>query len=82
MYTPFTSVPTAGLSDQLTAVLLLPVTQAVNVADAPTPSDAEAGPNVTPIGIKDTVALAAFVESATLVAVTVTLCWLAIIAGA
>jgi hypothetical protein len=82
VYTPFTIVPTTGLSDQLTAVLPDPVTEAVNVAVVPTPSDTEAGPNVTPLGINDTVALAAFVESATLVAVTVTLCLIAMVAGA
>jgi hypothetical protein len=82
VYTPFTSVPTAGLIVHVTAVLLVPVTDAVNVADLLAASDAEGGPTVTPIGCNDIVALAVFVESATLVAVTVTVCWLAIIAGA
>jgi hypothetical protein len=66
-------LPTGGLSDQVTAVLLVPLTEAVKVADWPAPSDAEAGPTVTPIvGCSDTVAPAVLVESTTLVAVTVT----------
>ena len=75
-------IPAGGLSDQVTAVLLVPVTEALKVADAPAPSDTEAGPIVTATGVRDTVALAALVVSAALVAVTVTVCWLAIIAGA
>lgn len=82
VYTPFTSVPTAGVSDQVTEVLLVPVTEAVNVADLPAPSDTEAGPTVTATGINVTVALAVLVESAALLAVTVTVCWLAMVAGA
>ena len=82
VYTPFTMVPTAGLSDQVTAVLPVPVTEALNVAAAPAPSDAEAGPIDTATGVRDTVAIAVLVVSAALVAVTVTVCWLAIIAGA
>jgi hypothetical protein len=71
VYTPFTMVPTAGTSDQLSAVLLAPVTEAVKLADAPAPSEAEAGPIVTATGVRDTVALAVLVLSAALVAVTV-----------
>jgi hypothetical protein len=82
VYTPFTMVPTAGLSDQVTAVLPVPVTEALNVAAAPAPSDAEAGPIVTATGVSDTVALAVLVESAALVAVTVTVWSFATIAGA
>ena len=82
VYTPFTRAPTAGWSDQVTAVLLVPVTEAVKVADLPAPIDAVAGPTVTPTGVSDTVAVALFVESAPLVAVTITVCWLLIIAGA
>jgi hypothetical protein len=82
VYTPFTMVPTAGLSDQVTAVLLVPVTEALKVADAAAPSETEAGPIVTATGVRDTVALAVLLVSAALVAVTVTVCWLAIIAGA
>ena len=74
--------PTAGLRDHVTAVLLVPVTEAVKVAEAPMPSDTEAGPTVTPTGVKDTVALAVLVESATLVAVIVTFCALLMVDGA
>jgi hypothetical protein len=52
-------------------VLLAPVTEAVKLADAPAPSEAEAGPIVTATGVRDTVALAVLVLSAALVAVTV-----------
>ena len=45
-------VPTAGLSDQVTALLLVPVTEALKVADAPAPSDTEAGPIVTATGVQ------------------------------
>ena len=82
VYAPFTMVPAAGLSDQVTAVLLVPVTEALKVADADAPSETEAGPIVTATGVKDTVALAVLVVSAALVAVTVTVWWFAIIAGA
>ena len=75
-------LPTAGVRDQVTAVLLVPVTEAVKVAVAPTPSDTEVGPTVTPTGVKETVALALFVESAMLVAVIVTFCELLIVFGA
>ena len=77
-----TMVPTAGLSDHVTPVLLLPVTEALNVADAPAPSDTEAGPIVTATGVRDTVALAVLVVSAALVAVTVTVSCFATIVGA
>jgi hypothetical protein len=82
VYTPLTMVPTAGLSDHVTPVLLLPVTEALNVADAPAPSDTEDGPIVTATGVRDTVALAVLVVSATLVAVTVTVSCFATIVGA
>ena len=75
-------VPTARLSDQVTARLLVPVSEALNVADAPAPSDTAPGPTVTPTGCSDTVATAVLVGSCALVAVTVTVCWLAIVAGA
>ena len=62
--------------------MLVPVTEAVKVAEAPMPSDTEAGATVTPVGVKDTLALALLVESAMLVAVIVTVCALLIEAGA
>ena len=82
VYAPFTIVPTGGLSDQVTALLLDPLTEALNVAEPPTPRFTEPGPTVTTTGISDTVALASLLESAALVAITVTVCWLAIEAGA
>ena len=45
-------VPTLGLSDQVTAVLDVPVTTAVNCWDCAAMSDTADGPNVTPTGIK------------------------------
>jgi hypothetical protein len=72
----------AGLRDQLTAGLPVPLTVAVKAADPPAPSDTDVGATATPTGTKVTVAPALFVESATLVANTVRFCWLAIIAGA
>jgi hypothetical protein len=62
--------------------LLVSVTEAANVADCPALRDTEAGPIVTAIGINVTTELAAFVGSALLVAVIVTVCWLAITVGA
>jgi hypothetical protein len=67
-------VPTAGLSDQVTALLLDPLTEALNVAAPPTPRFTEPGPTATTTGISDTVALASLLESAALVAITVTVC--------
>src|ERR1700722_2392803 len=55
VYTPFTMLPTAGLNDQVTAVLLVPLTKAVKVVLWPAPSDAEAGPTFTDTGCNDTV---------------------------
>jgi hypothetical protein len=82
VYTPFTMLPTAGLSDQVTPVWLVPETEALKVADSPALSDAKAGPIVSATGVSDTAALAVFVVSAALVAVTVTTCLFAMIAGA
>lgn len=62
--------------------MLVPLTDALNVADWPAPTAAEPGATVTAIGCRDTVALADLVESATLVAVIVTVCWAAISVGA
>ena len=82
VYTPFTKVPTDGLIDQVTALLLVPVTEALKVADAPAPRDTEDGAIVTPTWFKDTVEVSIFVGSATLVAVIVTVCGVPTIAGA
>ena len=72
-----------GVIDQLTAVLLAPVTVALNCWLCPDVSVTEGGFTDTVIvGISVTVAVADLFESATLVAVTVTNCWLEILAGA
>ena len=75
-------VPTAGLRDHVTAVLAAPVTVEVKVALWPSPSNAVPGDRLITTGFKVTVAVAVFVESATLAAVTVSVCRLAIEAGA
>jgi hypothetical protein len=82
VYMPFDMVPTAVLRDQVTAVLLVPVTEAANVEDCPALAVTADGPTVTAIGCKFTVAVAVFVESATLFAVIVTVCARATIEGA
>jgi Methylamine utilisation protein MauE len=82
VYTPLEIVPIGGLISQLTDELLVPLTIAPKVAEALIPNEAEAGATDTPTGINDTLALALFVASATLVAVTTTFCWLAIGDGA
>jgi hypothetical protein len=82
VYIPFAMLPTAGLRDQVTPALLVPVTAAEKFAEAPAPSDIAAGPTVTPTGVNHTSAVAVLDVSAMLVAVTVTLCALAITAGA
>jgi hypothetical protein len=82
VYVPFTNVPTLGFIDQVTAVLLVPVTEALKVADAPAPSATEPGPTVTPTGCSETAALAVFVASAELVAITVTVCCEGTLVGA
>ena len=72
------TVPTAGVSDQLTPVFVVPPTVAVNCLDCPPEREAVVGdtPIVTEVagvvGIRDMVALADFDESAALVAVSVT----------
>lgn len=82
VYTPFTSVPTEGFINQITPLLLVPVTEALKVVDAPAPSDTEDGAIVTPTCVKDTVELSVLVGSAALVAVIVTVCGVPTIAGA
>jgi len=66
--------PTEGTADHLTEVLELPVTDAVNCFVWVALSETEFGLNTTPTGARDTVALADLVESAELVAVTMTFC--------
>jgi hypothetical protein len=82
VYTPFAIVPTGGLIDQVTAVFVVPVTVALNVAACPAFKLADPGDTPTATGTSVTVALAVSDELAALVAVTVTVCWVAIVAGA
>jgi hypothetical protein len=76
-------LPTAGLSDQVTAVFDVPATLAVNiwVCDGVRVTLPGVNPTLTG-GVSDTLELADFVEFATLVAVTVMVSALAIVAGA
>jgi hypothetical protein len=68
-------VPTDGDMDQVTLVLLEPVTVAFNVVDCPPVSDAAEGDTDTDtVGTSDIVAVSLLVESATLVALTVMVC--------
>ena len=76
-------VPTSGgLSDQITAVLLSPVTIAVNCCVRPAVSVAVGGETVTLMDESVIVALLDLVESAWLVAVTMTCRALVILLGA
>ena len=75
-------VPTDGDIDQLTLVLLDPLTVALSVVDCPPVSDAVAGDTVIETGTKVILALTVLVVSAALAAVTVTVCAEAMVAGA
>jgi hypothetical protein len=76
-------LPIAGLRDQVTAVFEVPATLAVNVWVCAGARVTLPGVNATLTGgASDTLALVVLVESATLVAVTVTVCALVIEAGA
>ena len=75
-------MPTAGFTDQATAVFDDPLTVAVNWLVWETVSDAVEGVTDTLIGVRATLALADLVGSAALVALTVTDCALEIKAGA
>ena len=76
-------LPTAGFSDQVTAVFEVPATLAVNIWVCEGVSVTVPGVNATLTGgASDTLALADLVELATLVAVTVRVCALVIEAGA
>jgi hypothetical protein len=70
--------PMLGLRDQLTAVLVAPVTVAANCRDCDAVRVAEVGLTLTltglPGGANVTTAVSYFVASATLVALTVTVC--------
>jgi hypothetical protein len=66
------SPPAIPFTDQVTVVVLLPVTVAVNCCVWPTPTVTAEGETETWICVKVTVAVAVFELSATLVAVMVT----------
>src|SRR5690242_7281948 len=77
--------PVAGEIDQVTAVLVLPVTAAVNCCVLPPWRLAESGVRLTATaaaGLSVTAAVADFVGSATLVALTVTVVAEETVAGA
>ena len=84
MYNPeLLTVPVFGLRLQVTAVLPVLVTEAENCRVCETLRVADPGVTVTVTGgFRVTVAAAVLVLSAALVAVTVTVCWLAIELGA
>jgi len=72
VYTPFVTVPTAGDSDQFTAVLVDPLTVALSVVDFPPVRVAVVGETEIETGTRDNVTLAVLLVAAWLVAVTVT----------
>jgi hypothetical protein len=76
------TLPTAGVKVQVTVVLEAFATVGVNVWVCFTPSVAAAGAIVTETGSSVRVTLAEWFGSAELVAVTVTVCWVGISAGA
>ena len=76
------TVPTAGLTDQVTPVLDEPVTVAVNCWAWEVVRDLVNGVRETATGVSAMLALADLVGSAALVALTVTVCALVIEAGA
>jgi hypothetical protein len=79
----FETVPTAGLTDQVTAVFDDPLTVAVNWLDWDADRDFVEGVTETLTGgMTVTLALADAARLATLVAVTVTVCELDTVAGA
>jgi hypothetical protein len=76
-------VPTAGLTDHVTAVFVVPVTAAANCWVPEGATLAVDGLTVTcTAGTTVTLAVAVLLVSATLVAVTVTVCGLVSVAGA
>ena len=75
--------PTAGFRDQVTPVLVVPLIETLNWADWPPASETAVGDIEIPtVGESVIAALAVLVESAKLVAVSITVCWLVIVAGA
>jgi hypothetical protein len=84
LYKPvFVTVPISGLTDQLTPVLVVPPTVAVNCCAWDAPREMLAGLTVTVTGgARATVPFADWVGSTTLWAVTVTVCAVRTLAGA
>ena len=83
VYTPLVIVPTDGASAHVTAVDGTPPIDTLNWVDWPPVREVEEGVNAMPtVGTRVIVALPVLVGSAKLVAVTVTVCWLLIVAGA
>ena len=83
VYTPFVIIPIDGVSVHVTAVDATPLIVTLNWVDWPPVRDIEEGVNAMPtVGTSVIVALPVLVGSAKLVAVTVTFCWLLIVAGA
>ena len=76
VYRPLLTVPTAGESDQVTPVLVVPLTEATNCTDWPPLNDALLGDSETAIagggGFRVMEDVSFLVASATLVAVNVT----------
>ena len=76
-------MPSAGDSDQVTPVLVVPVTETANCLDCPPESEIVDGDSVIPtVGTSEIAALALLLLSAALVAVKVTVWLLVIDAGA
>jgi hypothetical protein len=83
VYTPFVIVPTRGASVHVTAVVDVPANAAMNWVDWPPVRDIEEGVSAMPtVGTSVIVALALLVASLKLAAVTVTICWVLMVAGA
>ena len=85
VYTPFVMLPTRGASVHVTdeADAGAPALVTLNWVDWPPVREIEEGVSAMPtVGTSVIVALPVLVASAKLVAVTVTVCWLLIVAGA
>jgi hypothetical protein len=83
VYTPFVIVPTEGTRVHVTAVDGVPPIETLNWVDWPPVREVEEGVSAMPtVGTSVIVALPVLVGSAKLAAVTVTFCWVLIVAGA
>jgi len=75
VYIPLLTVPTAGDSDQLTPVLVVPLIVAENCFDCPALNDTAVGESnieTEELGVNEMVAVAVLVASAALMAVSIT----------